>query len=235
MTDQSENRPPRPAAHVYGRRSGKKLRSRQSHLMADLLPQLRADAFLEKLKARGPAQSMPEIWLEIGFGGGEHLVAQAMANPNIEFIGCEPFINGVAKLVASVQANELTNIHIHASDAMELLDQLPDASVARLYVLFPDPWPKRSQKKRRFINEASIARFARVLKANAELRFATDIDDYAGWTLARLLVAPQFVWTQSASSEWNAPWSDHHTTRYESKAALAGRRSVYLTFRRNES
>ncbi len=171
-----------------------------------------------------------ETWIEIGFGGGEHLKAQSQAHPDIQFVGCEPFRNGVAKLVSDIASNDINNIQIHADDARLLLTYTPTASIGRIYLLFPDPWPKRRQRKRRFISDDQLAELARVMCDGAELRFATDIDDYAGWALSHILRCDFFHWRASCSSDWASPWPDHCATRYERKAFAAGRRPVYLTF-----
>jgi len=173
-----------------------------------------------------------ETWLEIGFGGGEHLLARALENPGVNFIGCEPFVNGVAKLLAGIEAQGLANIRIHADDATALLEAAPEGAFARIYILYPDPWPKRRQRKRRLISDATVALLARVLKPGGEVRFATDIDDYAGWTLRRFLACREFVWAASGADDWRQPWAGWTATRYEAKARAAGRGSAYLTFRR---
>jgi tRNA (guanine-N7-)-methyltransferase len=138
----------------------------------------------------------------------------------------------VAKALATIEAQSCANIRLHPDDAAELLKWLPDASLGRVFLLFPDPWPKRRQRKRRFISDECLAVLARVMRSGAELRFATDIDDYAGWTLARILRSPDFVWTAAQSADWTRPWEGWQQTRYEAKAKYAGRRSVYLTFER---
>ena len=170
--------------------------------------------------------------LEIGFGGGEHLIAQAIANPRSGFIGCEAFVNGMAKALAAIAAHRLTNVRLHFGDATALIDWLPAASIARVDMLYPDPWPKRRHWKRRFIQDASIAALARILRPGGEFRFATDIPDYAAWTLARMLRSPDFTWTAERADDWRRPWPDFAGTRYEAKAIRAGRTPCYLTFRR---
>ncbi len=160
--------------------------------MRDLLPRLEAD--LGALREGRLFEPGRELWLEIGFGGGEHLLARAAERPDVGFIGCEPFVNGVAKLLAGVEAQGLDNVRVRADDATALIAAAPDACFSRIYLLYPDPWPKRRQQKRRFVSERNVAALARVLKPGGELRFATDIDDYAGWTLRRFLASPAFVW-----------------------------------------
>jgi tRNA (guanine-N7-)-methyltransferase len=220
---------------LYGRSKGKTLRSYHAQLVKDFLPKLE----LEGVSLAEPARPFPfaprEFHLEIGFGGGEHLAQRARETPDIAFLGCEPFINGVAKLLAAIDGEGLANIRIRAGDAREVLEALPPASLNRIYVLYPDPWPKRRQAKRRFISEETIAAFARVLKAGGDVRFATDIDDYAGWTLLRFLAAEHFEWRAAKADDWRLPWTGWTSTRYELKARAEGRPSAYLTFTRRAS
>lgn len=171
-----------------------------------------------------------EIWLEIGFGGGEHLIAQASAHRDVGFLGAEPFINGLAKALAAIERERLENVRLRAGDAAALIAALPDAVLSRLFVLYPDPWPKRRHNKRRFIAEATVREFARVLKRGGQARFATDIDDYSGWTLRRFLANSDFAWPAQRADDWRRPWPDWRETRYEAKAKRDGRRPVYLTF-----
>ena len=220
--------PGRPSA-FYGRRKGKRLRTTQDELLRALLPRLRVDPD-DPLKSF--AAPVSGIWLEIGFGGGEHLAAQARAHPDIGFIGCEPFVNGIAKLLAVVERDHLRNIRIWDADATDLIRMLPPHSIGGAYLLYPDPWPKRRHRKRRFIADDSLAALARIMVPGAELRFATDIDDYAGWVLARVQRSADFGWTAERSAEWRQPWPDWPGTRYEAKAVREGRRPVYLAFSR---
>jgi tRNA (guanine-N7-)-methyltransferase len=215
---------------LYGRAKGKKLRAHQSGLMGSLLPRIEID--LEALRQERLFAPSRELWLEIGFGGGEHLLARAAENPEIGFIGCEPFVNGVAKLLAGVEARGLVNVFVLMDDATALLESAPEAAFSRIYLLYPDPWPKRRQQKRRFVSESNVAALARVLRPGGELRFATDIDDYAGWTLRRFLASPSFAWEATGANDWRRPWAGWAPTRYEDKARAAGRRSAYLTFKR---
>jgi tRNA (guanine-N7-)-methyltransferase len=223
MTERSES-------HFFGRRKGKQLRSQQSALMDSLLPQLRVNP--EDLR-QATASPFDELWLEIGFGGGEHLAADARLHPNIRFIGCEPFVNGVAKLLAVIDAERLANIGIHDGDAIDVLNALPEASLDRITILYPDPWPKFRQRKRRIISGLSIELMARALRPGSEVHFATDIDDYSGWTLARFMASDYFVWKAEEASDWTRPWKNWPGTRYEAKAVREGRRPAYLTFVRN--
>jgi tRNA (guanine-N7-)-methyltransferase len=176
------------------------------------------------------AQPLSDIWLEIGFGGGEHLIRAAAEHLDVGFIGCEPFVNGTAKALAAIETQRLANIRLHAGDAADILAWLPSASLGRVFLFFPDPWPKRRQRKRRFISDQTLSALARVMRAGAELRFATDIDDYAGWALARILRSAEFIWPAQQSADWTLPWEGWRETRYEAKAKQAGRRPLYLTF-----
>jgi tRNA (guanine-N7-)-methyltransferase len=219
----------RPGA-FFGRRKGKKLRAGQDELVQRLLPQLRIDPVRDpKTQFEGTPTSLR---LEIGFGGGEHLAAQARAHPETGFIGCEPFVNGMAKLLAVVEQDGLRNIRVWDQDVTELLPSLPDACLDRIDILYPDPWPKRRQRKRRLVSDELLRTLARVLKPGGDLRFASDIDDYVGWVLARVLRSPDFRWTAERPDDWRRPYADWTGTRYEAKATREGRVPSYLTFLR---
>lgn len=218
----------------FGRRKGHRLRPAQQRLMERLLPQLALDLSEPAPAALGllfPEQ-VREVRLEIGFGGGEHLIAQAAEHPQTGFIGCEPFVNGVAKALAQISALSLRNVRLHHGDAIGLLAWLPSSAIADLDLLYPDPWPKRRHWKRRFVQEATIAEIARILRPNARFRFASDSADYAAWTLARMLRSPLFVWEAERADDWRKPWPGFHRTRYEAKALREGRTPCYLVFRR---
>jgi len=221
-----------PRRALYGRSRGKTLRAHHARLLAELLPRLEIPAG----PIADPAALFPvaprAVELEIGFGGGEHLLAQARARPDVGFIGCEPFVNGVAKALAGIDEQALDNVRLRAGDAGALIEALPAGALARIHVLYPDPWPKRRHNKRRLISPAGIGEFARVLRPGGELRFATDVDDYAGWTLARFLASDAFAWRARAADDWRLAWPDWPGTRYEAKARREGRRAVYLTFAR---
>jgi len=220
---------------LYGRSRGKALRSHRARLIAELLPRVAIDdAALFDPGRLFPFQ-LRELRLEIGFGGGEHLAARAREAPDVGFLGCEPFVNGVAKLLAAIEAEGLANIRIRMGDARALVEALPEASLSTIYVLYPDPWPKRRQNKRRLMSVETIAEFARVLKPEGELRFATDIDDYAGWTLSRMLASGAFRWDASRAEDWLEPWAGWSPTRYEAKARAEGRGSAYFSFFRAPS
>jgi tRNA (guanine-N7-)-methyltransferase len=216
----------------FGRRKGHRLRQHQSDLMATLLPRLAVDLDSPAdLSALFPFAA-DTVRLEIGFGGGEHLIGQAQANPGIGFVGCEPFVNGMAKALAAIDALDLKNIRLHHGDATQLLAWLPVASLSRVDLLYPDPWPKRRHWKRRFVQQESIATLARVLAPGGELRFATDWADYAAWALERFLRSADFEWTARCADDWRLPWPDFSRTRYEAKAVREGRSPAYFSFRR---
>jgi tRNA (guanine-N7-)-methyltransferase len=217
----------------FGRRKGHALKLRQAALFDTLLPRLALD-----LAKPAPADlcalfaKAADVRLEIGFGGAEHLIAQAQSSPRTGFIGSDAFINGVAKALAAVEEHKLTNIRLHHGDASELLDWLSAASLTRIDLLYPDPWPKRRHWKRRFIQDDSLKRLARILKPGGELRFATDIADYAAYALTRVMRSPDFVWTAERADDWRKAWPDFSGTRYETKAKREGRTPAYFTFRR---
>ncbi|MGB9368853.1 MAG: tRNA (guanosine(46)-N7)-methyltransferase TrmB [Xanthobacteraceae bacterium] len=218
----------------FGRRKGHPLRARQAELFGTLLPQLAVD--LTKPAPNDLAALFPEpvdsVRLEIGFGGAEHLIGQAQACPRTGFIGCEPFVNGMAKALVAIDERGLTNIRLYHGDAVELLSWLPPHSLARVDLLYPDPWPKRRHWKRRFVSDANIAGLAGVLTAGGEFRFATDWANYAEWTLLRLIRSPDFVWAAERADDWRRPWGEFYGTRYEAKAKREGRAPTYLIFRR---
>ena len=177
-------------------------------------------------------RSVREVWLEIGFGGGEHLIAQAEANPHIGLIGCEPFQDGVAKVIAEIDAKELRNILLHPDDARDLLRWLPAASISRAFILFPDPWPKKRHIKRRLLNPHTLDLLARVMQPGAELRFATDIADYVRTALLAITIHEGFRWPATGPADWRVRPADWPETRYEQKAKREGRRCYYFSFRR---
>jgi tRNA (guanine-N7-)-methyltransferase len=218
----------------FGRRKGHKLRPRQAELIGALLPHLAVD-----ISRPAPADlrtlfpvPVANVVLEIGFGGGESLIAQAQALPTTGFVGVEPFINGMAKALAAIDSGGLRNIRLHFDDAVSLIDWLPDASLARIDLVQPDPWPKRRHWKRRFVQDEMIARLARILRSGGEFRFVTDVADYAAWTLLRFLRSKQFQWTAQSADDWRKPWRDFTPTRYHAKAAREGRAPCFLVFRR---
>lgn len=216
----------------YGRRKGRPLRKGQQHLIDTLLPGL-AIALPDsgKLDPRALFPHQPkEVWLEIGFGGGEHLAEQARTHPDTGLIGCEVFLNGIATLLAQVSSLGVSNVRIHPEDARDLLDALPDSCLDRVFLLFPDPWPKRRHADRRFIQPANLDLLARLMKPGAEFRVASDDPAYVGWALAHLVRHPAFAWTARRPADWRARTPDWPGTRYESKALREGRQPVFLRF-----
>jgi tRNA (guanine-N7-)-methyltransferase len=201
----------------YGRRKGHALRRQHLRLMQELLPALRADTTAVKSPA----------WLEIGFGGGEHLAHQAALHPDVSFIGAEPFVNGVAKLLALIEDKQLGNIRIHDDDARDLFEHLPAASFERIYLLYPDPWPKARHNRRRFVNPDNLAHIHRLLQPGGLFLFASDIDDYVTWTRENVAAHGGFREEGDAAE----PFENWIETRYEAKARREGRGSKYLRFR----
>jgi tRNA (guanine-N7-)-methyltransferase len=167
--------------------------------------------------------------LEIGFGGGEHLIAQATGRPDQRFIGAEPFLNGVGSCLRHIEESGVANVRLHHGDARDLLARLTDASLDRIYILFPDPWPKTRHWKRRLIQADFIADVARVLKPGGDVRFATDWAHYAAWTLELFARDPRFAWTAERVADWRNPWEGHVTTRYEQKR-LGDCAPIFLRF-----
>jgi tRNA (guanine-N7-)-methyltransferase len=224
----------RQSGSFFGRRKGHKLRAHQAELIEQLLPRLAID-----IATPAPAEPAvlfdphaKQVRLEIGFGGGEHLVAEAGEFRSVGFIGCEPYVNGMAKILAQIEARDVRNIRLFAGDAAELLAWLPPRSLSRIDLIHPDPWPKRRHWKRRFVQDATIGAMARVLQRDGEFRFVSDIDDYADWTLWHLLRAPDFEWIAERADDWRQPWQGFTMTRYGQKAAREGRQAIYLRFRR---
>jgi tRNA (guanine-N7-)-methyltransferase len=198
-----------------------------------VLPRLRLPAApVMNLKSLFPGK-ISDVWLEIGFGAGEHLIHQAEANPHIGFIGAEPYINGVARVLAEAEAKRLKNIRIHDDDARPLIGRLPAASIGRVFLLFSDPWPKRRHHKRRFVNPGTLDALARILKPGGEFRFASDDAGFVRWTLVATLAHAGFHWTAKGPADWRTRPADAIPTRYETKALANHRRCIFLRFERN--
>lgn len=223
-----------PPLRFYGRRRGRPLREGQRQLTETLLPQL--SIVLPASGLLDPPALFPfkpcSIWLEIGFGGGEHLAAQAERHPEIGFIGCEVFENGVARLTAAVARQGLANVRVFPEDARLLLAALPAASIGCAFILFPDPWPKLRHHKRRLVTRATLDRLAEIMEDGAELRLATDDTGYLGWMLEHTTAHPDFVWRARRPADWRDRPKDWPPTRYEEKAVAAGRRATFLRFAR---
>jgi tRNA (guanine-N7-)-methyltransferase len=219
---------------LYGRKRGRPLRAGQQRLTQELLPQLRIDLPLSGEVDPAPLFSAPprSIWLEIGYGAGEHLAAQAEANPQVGFIGCEVFENGIAKMLAEIVRRRLSNIRLFTADARLLIAALPGSSIGRVFILFPDPWPKARHHKRRIVATETLDQLARIMVDDAELRLATDDRGYFAWMLERVTRHPSFEWLARRPADWRLRPADWPATRYEEKARAAGALPLFLRARR---
>ena len=217
----------------HGRRHGRRLRTSQQQLLDTALPAI-AIGPDDAARCAAPAAlfggTVDDLWLEIGFGAGEHLAEQAARHPAIGFIGAEPFVNGVARLLAQIEARGLANIRILADDVRPLLADLPPACLGRVFILFPDPWPKARHRQRRIVNRANLDCLAHAMRPGAELRLATDDGNYLCWMLRELLAHPQFEWTARRAEDWRSRPADGAGTRYEAKNRSGGFGPVYLNF-----
>lgn len=233
MTAEADH-PTRASEAFFGRRKGKALRANHARLMETLLQERLIDLATpapSDLKALFPV-AVETVRLEIGFGGGEHLMHRALEQPKTGFIGVEPFINSMAKLLSRVEETGAGNIRVYNDDAAELLGWLPDGSVDRIDLLYPDPWPKKKHWKRRFVSQVNLTRFHRVLKPGGLFCFASDIDTYVNWTLLHCRDHGGFEWTAQNAADWLTPYAGWPGTRYEAKAKREGRSSAYLTFKK---
>lgn len=227
-----------PWRNFYGRFKGKGLRpSQQTYLDQDLAKLSPGPVDWDVNPDREPLDLKSlfgerDVWLEIGFGGGEHMVHQAVGNPGIGLIGCEPYINGVAMLLGKIRDSGAQNIAVHPGDVRDMFDVLPENSISRAFLLYPDPWPKKRHHRRRFVTPDYLGPLSRVLKSGAIFRVATDIPDYVRQTLEQV---PRhgFTWQAERPADWREPWKDWISTRYEQKALREGRRPHYLTFVKN--
>lgn len=228
----------RPFRNFYGRTKGKTLKpSQKGYLEEDLAALSPGPVEWDVNPSREPLDLASlfkgrDVWLEVGFGGGEHMVHQATQNPDVGIIGAEPFINGVAMLLGKIRKAGVTNLRVHPGDVRDLFDVLPKASISKAFLLYPDPWPKARHHRRRFVTEEHLVPLARVMKSGAAFRVATDIPDYVRQTLEEV---PKFgfSWTAEGPQDWRAPWGDWLSTRYEQKALREGRQPHYLTFIRD--
>ncbi len=224
---------------LFGRQKGKRLREEQQSLMETLLPKLQIENIQSVLSNQSIQYINPEtlfalpkkeLHLEIGFGGSEHLVHRAIESHDIGFIGIEPFVNGVAKAVSEIARRNIQNIRLHHGDAVDILNCLPSNCLSRVYLLYPDPWPKRRQRKRRFVSLPTLKAMHRVLKPRGQFYFASDIDDYVGWTLGMVKAAGLFDWQAETAKDWQKPYDNWPGTRYEAKAYRECRMPSYLRF-----
>ena len=223
--------------NLYGRRRGKRLKpSRAALLETDLPMYLLQGASAGENPGRAPVDlerqfgAKDKFRLEIGFGSGEHLIRVAGSHPEIGLVGCEPFISGVASLLAKLRSREMANIRIYPGDVRDVLDVLPDGSINLAYLLYPDPWPKKRHYRRRFVTPEFLRPLARVLERRAEFRIATDVPDYARQTIEQVPRDGLFEWTARRCRDWMRPWTGWLPTRYEQKAVANGRTPVYMTF-----
>jgi tRNA (guanine-N7-)-methyltransferase len=221
--------PAHPPLRTFGRIRSRAIKPRQAALMATLLPKVSVPAGPFDPRALMPGAS--EVWLEIGFGGGEHMAAHAARRPDVLFLGAEPFLNGVASALRHIEEGDLANVRLLAGDARDLMAALPDASLGRVFILFPDPWPKARHVKRRLIQPGFVAHAARLMKPGARLRFATDWADYADQTLITIGRSPDFRWLAERADDWRQPPADHVATRYEEKR-LGDCAPIWLEFER---
>ncbi len=227
QTSKPHTDPGRP--RMYGRSSGKALRARQTELMETLYPKIAFDP----VRSFDPSP-FQDVWLELGFGGAEHLIWQAEHNPDTLIIGAEPFLNGVAKAVSGVDDNGLENLRLYMGDGREVMDALPDGSLSRMFVLFPDPWPKARHNKRRIITPEFVSDVYRLVKPGGIFRFGSDIIDYVDWTLTRVKAHGGFHFEPAAKENWLVRPDDWPQTRYEAKAIREGRTCHYFEFIRDE-
>lgn len=219
---------------LYGRTQGHKLREGQQRLLESLLPEI-------QVRPDNPQLSNPielfshrpeKIFLEVGFGGGEHLAHQACEHPEYGYVGAEPFINGIAKLLSQIESQSINNVRPYLGDARDIIEQLGDDSIASVFLLYPDPWSKKRHNKRRFVNQDNLQQLHRILQPRGEFFFASDITDYVRWTLAHIQQHGGFEWTAESATDWRTLPVEWPSTRYEAKAFREGRTGHYLRFRK---
>ena len=235
MTKHDHGRAVSPDLRSFGRKRGRKLSRRQSKLVTDVLPRWQID--LERVAQPGELGKLfdppvQEVWLEIGFGGGEHLLHQALAHPDVGIIGCEPFLDGVVKVLSTIVNLQIGNIRLHPDDVRPLIRALPEGSLSRVFILYPDPWPKARHAKRRLVSTQFLGLLSRAMTPGAELRIATDIPAYARSVVLAAHQSASLHWTARSADDWRVPWADWPGTRYETKAKREGRRPIYLTYRK---
>ena len=229
-TDQNSGR----RLRFYGRRKGRSLSPQRRALMEAVLDKYGLEFSPGAEGVFDPQQQFDQAydayWLEIGFGAGEHLVAQASANPEVGLIGCEVFETGVASACAAIDEAGVNNIRVLADDARPFLPALKTGSLDRIFLLHPDPWPKKRHEGRRFVSQAHLDQFARLLKPGSELRIATDDYNYARWTMFQMYGRRDFTWLAAKASDWRTRPDDWPETRYQKKAEGKGVAPVYLRF-----
>ena len=225
--------------NYYGRRRGKKLSKVQNDYMTNYLPKVtpkniswHENPDRKKLKIEEIFGETCAVWLEIGFGGGEHLLSIARKNRNIGIIGCEPYRNGVAMMLPRLAKENLSKVKVYMDDARILFEVLPNFSIAKIFLLFPDPWPKLRHKQRRFINKENLEAFKRILSVNALIHIATDVNEYARHVLETFNNDESFEWVAESANDWRNPWKDWEQTRYSNKASLYGRNTIFMIFKR---
>jgi len=228
-----------PWRNFYGRIKGKGLHQSHERYLAEDLDKLAPKNVTWKENPDRTPLNLSElfgndnpVWLEVGFGGGEHLVHQAQQNPDVNIIGCEPYINGVATLLGKIRKAGVTNLSVHPGDARDMMDVLPEGSIEKAFLLYPDPWPKARHHRRRFVTPEHLDPLAKCLKAGSIFRVATDIEDYVRQTLEQVPTRYDFEWLAQSPTDWRTAWPDWYSTRYEQKALREGRTPHYLTFRK---
>ena len=223
-----------PEQRFFGRRKGPKLSPRQQNLLNDFLPTISIEKPDSKTNQTSPQtyfdKPKEQIWLEIGFGKGEHLAWQAKAHPDVGIIGCEPYLNGVVGLLDTLQQKGLDNVRIYGDDARHIIWDLPDASIDRIFLLHPDPWRKRRHARRRFVNRHNLDDLARILKPGGEFRVGTDHAGYREWTAIQMAHRDDFEWLAESPADWRSRPDDWIETRYEAKSLREGRAAVYFRY-----
>lgn len=224
---------------TYGRRLGKRLSPLKKQLVNEFLPKISVSISTTLEGKKAPNIDLADlfggecpVWLEVGFGSGEHLFHQASLHPGVGILGCEIYVNGIASLLGKIRSHPQPNIRIHSGDVRDLFDELPTASISQAFLLYPDPWPKKRHHRRRFVTSEFLVPLARVMKPGAILLLATDIPDYARQAVEEMAKMREFEWLASSRRDWIQPWDDWSSTRYEKKALREGRTPIYLSFKR---